>query len=351
VTIAYDPLGRLLLTSGAQHHRFTHDGSALIAEHDNGNVVTRRYVYGPGADTPLVWYEGSGTSDKRWLIPDERGSIVAVTNTSGAVTNVNRYDEYGVPAATNVGRFQYTGQAWVPELQMYYYKARIYAPTLGRFMQTDPTGYDDGPNWYDYVGGDPVNKTDPSGLYSCGDEKGASCKAAAQGISEIKAARAYYASPETGSLVARNSSAANALGKVLGSLGTQNDGKGPNIVSGPALDGARGDYKSATNTITLNPAEIKVSGGKIGETLAHEAQHYRQRNEGLLKSFNEARPLAISYLMGRAPDGSLSNYKGSGREYVVGRLTTYIARNEQLGGSMGVERAQNIYDSEMRKPF
>jgi RHS repeat-associated protein len=86
-----------------------------------------------------------------------------VTNASGAVTNVNRYDEYGVPAATNVGRFQYTGQAWVPELQMYYYKARIYAPTLGRFMQTDPTGYDDGPNWYDYVGGDPVNGVDPDG--------------------------------------------------------------------------------------------------------------------------------------------------------------------------------------------
>jgi hypothetical protein len=75
-----------------------------------------RYVYGPGADTPLVWYAGAGTSDRRWLIPDERGSIVAVTNASGAVTNVNRYDEYGIPAATNVGRFQYTGQAWLPEL-------------------------------------------------------------------------------------------------------------------------------------------------------------------------------------------------------------------------------------------
>jgi RHS repeat-associated protein len=123
-----------------------------------------RCVYGPGAGSPLVWYEGSGMTDRRWLIPDERGSIVAITNASGAVTNVNRYDEYGIPAATNVGRFQYTGQAWLPELGLYYYKARIYAPSLGRFMQTDPTGYDDGPNWYDYVGGDPVNGVDPSGL-------------------------------------------------------------------------------------------------------------------------------------------------------------------------------------------
>jgi hypothetical protein len=45
----------------------------------------------------------------------------------------------------------------------------MYSPTLGRFMQTDPIGYGDGINWYDYVDGDPVNRSDPSGLMVVGN--------------------------------------------------------------------------------------------------------------------------------------------------------------------------------------
>jgi hypothetical protein len=51
-----------------------------------------------------------------------------VTDTAGTVLNDNTYDEYGVPGATNSGTFQYTGQVWLPEVGMYYYKARMYSP-------------------------------------------------------------------------------------------------------------------------------------------------------------------------------------------------------------------------------
>ena len=59
------------------------------------------------------------------------------------VSQVNQYDAFGVPAGINNTLFTYTGQLYLNELQLYYYKARIYHPKLGRFLQTDPVGYED----------------------------------------------------------------------------------------------------------------------------------------------------------------------------------------------------------------
>jgi RHS repeat-associated protein len=135
-----------------------------IAEYDGSNALQRRYVFGPGADEPIVWYEGTGTTDRRFMSADERGSIISLTDSAGTLININRYDEYGKPQSTNFGRFQYTGQKWIGEAGLYDYKARDYLPHLGIFAQTDPVGYGAGANWYAYVGNDPLNNFDPTGL-------------------------------------------------------------------------------------------------------------------------------------------------------------------------------------------
>lgn len=167
-TLSYDPSGRLLKVVGTLTTQFAYDGLNMIGEYDQSSVLKAKHVFGPGVDEPIVSYDASG--NRSFLTPDERGSIVALTNSSGTVTAIDAYDEYGLPKSDasgnnlNAGRFQYTGQSWLNEIGMYYYKNRVYSPVLGRFFQTDQSGYGDGMNWYAYAHNDPVNGSDPMGL-------------------------------------------------------------------------------------------------------------------------------------------------------------------------------------------
>jgi RHS repeat-associated protein len=176
LTLDYDPEGRLSkYTSGSTVTEFLYDGVNLIGEYNAAGTVLRRYVHGTAADEPIAWLEGTGISTQRSFYQNYQGSVVAWTSASGLAQEIYKYGPYGEslvaagssPSAVTKtftgARFRYTGQLTLPEASLYYYKARVYDPYYGKFLQTDPIGSKDDLNLYAYVSGDPINHNDPTG--------------------------------------------------------------------------------------------------------------------------------------------------------------------------------------------
>lgn len=175
----YDALGRRVKkTEGAQTPGesttwFAYDGAHAIVESSSDGTAIANTLYGQGADE-LIARNNYGTA--QYFHQDRLGNVTMVTGGDGSILETYRYDAFGAPTIKSPNgttlsqsainnRFLFTGREWVPQYGFYEYRARAYNPALGRFMSEDPMGFSAGDtNLYRYGGGDPVNKTDPSGL-------------------------------------------------------------------------------------------------------------------------------------------------------------------------------------------
>lgn len=156
-TYAYDFLGRRRsATSGSSTTKYLVFGAHTVAERNTTTGVATDYLFGPGIDEPLAKIVASGTISYYGV--DGLGSIVLVTNASGAVTDSTVYGAWGGNGSEPFG---FTGR------EGSFFRARYYSSGWGRFMSEDPLYFaGDGMSRYAYAANDPVNQTDPTGMFT-----------------------------------------------------------------------------------------------------------------------------------------------------------------------------------------
>jgi RHS repeat-associated protein len=161
---AYDPFGRRIeKTEEGETTRYQYDGVDVVAEY-GATGLAATYVFGPGLDEVLKQQRGPTVAAYH---TDGLGSVTAISE-GATLRNSYRYDAFGTPVAQGgstplANAYTYTGRERDAS-GLYYYRARYYLPSAGRFLTPDPIGLEGGLNAYVYVGSNPVNYTDPFGL-------------------------------------------------------------------------------------------------------------------------------------------------------------------------------------------
>jgi RHS repeat-associated protein len=167
-TFEYDAIGhRTRKTIDGWLTDFVHDGINPVTELGLGGATAGSLVTGLGVDDFLLYNGGwNGTS---MFLTDALGSLVATTDSAGAVQSEVTYEPFGATQISSPGlsapAYRFTGREHDEPLYLYYYRARYYHTDLQRFISEDPIGFAAGDiNLYGYVGNNPVTASDPFGL-------------------------------------------------------------------------------------------------------------------------------------------------------------------------------------------
>lgn len=121
------------------------------------------YLNGPGIDDKLR--QTNTQTGPLYFLQDQLGSTTALVDSSGGVVERSQYEPFGGSSGNSLTRFSFTGREKDNQTGLMYYRARWYDPEQARFLSEDPAGFAGGLNKYAYAGNDPVNKTDPLGLF------------------------------------------------------------------------------------------------------------------------------------------------------------------------------------------
>ena len=181
VAYGYDAAGRRVRkyrsSTGATTY-YLWDGDHLLMELDGSGNRVLRYAYQPGIDQPVAVTTSSGTF---YYYLDQEGNVISVWNSSNTKVAEYKYDPYGYLVSSSGSLTQplrWKGREYDSETGLIYMRARYYDPTVGRFISEDPIGLEGGINPYTFADGEPVNRSDPSGLawqcdegYQQGDKK------------------------------------------------------------------------------------------------------------------------------------------------------------------------------------
>jgi RHS repeat-associated protein len=169
VDYGYSPMGRRFRrTQGGQNQYFVYHGGNLLLELDANGSPLQAYTHAPGVDYPLaVQNVPAGPSAVHYFIMDDPGHVSGLLNTSGGIAAQYRYGPFGRMEASFNGvqqSLKFMGRELDATTGLYYVRARWYDPASARFISSDPIGLEGGLNTYAYVGNNPMNGRDPSGL-------------------------------------------------------------------------------------------------------------------------------------------------------------------------------------------